>query len=54
MKSVNWIIIKSKDRGTEYGVGTFIKQLSDSLTLQNNIDVFIIDITSGHLKPTDC
>lgn len=44
MRTCNWIIIKSKDRGTEYGVGTFIKQLSEALVRQNNIDVFIIEI----------
>ncbi|MDP3442621.1 MAG: glycosyltransferase family 4 protein, partial [Ignavibacteria bacterium] len=44
MRTYNWIIIKSKDRGIEYGVGTFIKQLSETLVLQNNIDVFIIEV----------
>lgn len=44
MKVINWILIRSKDRGTEYGVGTFITQLSDYLSVQNDIDVFIIDV----------
>ena len=33
MKTINWIILRSKDRGTDYGVGTFIKQLSDEKAL---------------------
>lgn len=44
MKTINWIIIKSKDRGIDYGVGTFIKQLSKGLAILNDIDVFIIEV----------
>lgn len=44
MKRLNWIIIKSKDRGTDYGVGTFIKQLSEGLSKQNGIEVLVIEI----------
>ncbi|WP_319591766.1 glycosyltransferase family 4 protein [uncultured Draconibacterium sp.] len=43
MKKINWIILKSKDRGIDYGVGTFIKQLSSGLASQDNIDVFILE-----------
>ncbi len=44
MEIINWIIIKSKDRGIDYGVGTFIKQLSQGLALLNDIDVFVIEV----------
>jgi hypothetical protein len=33
-QKTNWIILKSKDRGIDYGVGTFIKQLSKELEKQ--------------------
>nr|WP_319512075.1 glycosyltransferase family 4 protein [uncultured Draconibacterium sp.] len=44
MQKINWIILKSKDRGTCYGVGTFIKQLSIGLTKKDNINVYILEI----------
>ncbi len=44
MKTINWIILRSKDRGTDYGVGTFIKQLSEGLSHQMNIEVFVLEI----------
>lgn len=50
MKTTNWIIVKSKDRGTEYGVGTFIKQFSEGLGRKNDIDVFIIEIGINSIK----
>jgi glycosyltransferase involved in cell wall biosynthesis len=50
MKRLNWIIIKSKDRGTEYGVGTFIKQLSEGLSQQISIEVFVIEIGTDSLS----
>ena len=40
---MNWIIIKSKDRGTEYGVGTFIEQFSAELARREGIHVFILE-----------
>jgi len=49
MQKINWIILASKDRGIEYGVGTFIKQLSLGLASISNINVFklVIGITKG-------
>ena len=44
MQKTNWIILKSKDRGIEYGVGTFIKQLSHGLAARKEINVFVIEI----------
>ncbi|MDX8337541.1 glycosyltransferase family 4 protein [Draconibacterium sp. IB214405] len=44
MKKYNWIILVSKDRGTNYGVGTFIKQLSIELSRRNDLNVFILEI----------
>ena len=43
MQKTNWIILASKDRGTHYGVGTFIKQLSLALNKLKNINVFIVE-----------
>ena len=50
MKTINWIILRSKDRGTDYGVGTFIKQLSDGLSQQMGIEVFVIEIGTDSLS----
>ena len=44
MKTMNWIIIRSKDRGTDYGVGTFIKQIAKGLSQQIGIEVFVVEI----------
>ena len=44
MRKTNWIILKSKDRGIDYGVGTFIKQLSKELAKQKLVSVFILEI----------
>lgn len=44
MQKTNWIILKSKDRGIDYGVGTFIKQLSKELAKHKHISVFILEI----------
>jgi glycosyltransferase involved in cell wall biosynthesis len=44
MQKTNWIILKSKDRGIEYGVGTFIKQLSHGLAARKEINVFVLEI----------
>ncbi|WP_319591770.1 glycosyltransferase family 4 protein [uncultured Draconibacterium sp.] len=44
MQKINWIILKNKDRGTDYGVGTFIKQLSSELACKVNVNVFILEI----------
>jgi hypothetical protein len=45
MQKTNWIILKSKDRGIDYGVGTFIKQLSHGLTARKEINVFVLKTT---------
>ncbi len=50
MKTINWIILRSKDRGTDYGVGTFIKQLSEGLSHQMNIEVFVLEIGNDSLR----
>lgn len=48
MQKINWIILVTKDRGTDYGVGTYIRQLSQGLNDIKNVNVFVIefDITS--------
>jgi len=43
MQKINWIILASKDRGIDYGVGTFIKQLSQALNKLKNINVLIVE-----------
>ncbi len=44
MQKINWIILVSKDRGTNYGVGTFIKQLSQGLAEKKYVNVFILEV----------
>jgi len=44
MQETNWIILKSKDRGIDYGVGTFIKQLSYGLAARKETNVFVLEI----------
>lgn len=44
MKPVNWIILKSSGRGNDYGVGTFIKQISEGLTRVEDINIYIIEL----------
>jgi glycosyltransferase involved in cell wall biosynthesis len=44
MRTINWIILRSKSRGTDYGVGTFIRQITEGLSKQMGIEVFVIDI----------
>jgi glycosyltransferase involved in cell wall biosynthesis len=44
MKKTSWIILKSKDRGIDYGVGTFIKQLSHGFAVRKEINVFVLEI----------
>ncbi len=41
---MNWIIISSKNRGTDYGVGTFIKQLSHGLAQFSDIKIYVLEI----------
>lgn len=47
MKTVNWIILKSNDRGSDYGVGTFINQLMNGLIHKKQIDVYILEIRNN-------
>jgi len=42
MKKINWIILASEGRGTQYGVGTFIRQLSAGLARSKEIAIFIV------------
>ena len=44
MNKINWIIISSQERGTQYGVGTFVKQLSAGLAQNDNLEVIILKI----------
>lgn len=44
MQKINWIILASKDRGINYGVGTFIKQLSRGMAQREDINVFILEM----------
>jgi glycosyltransferase involved in cell wall biosynthesis len=43
-QKINWIILVSEGRGMDYGVGTFIKQLSRELAKHKQISVFILEI----------
>ena len=44
MQRINWILLKSKDRGSDYGIGTFIRQLSIELSKIEQVNVFIVEI----------
>lgn len=44
MENTNWIILASKDRGINYGVGTFIKQLSQEMVKWGNVNVYILEL----------
>lgn len=50
MSKLNWIICVSQDRGTDYGVGTFVKQLSIGLSRLDLVDVFVLDIGDKRQK----
>ncbi|MBN1186414.1 MAG: glycosyltransferase [Bacteroidales bacterium] len=50
MSKINWLILANSDRGTDYGVGTFIKQLAYGLSINPGISVYIIEI--GKMKQT--
>ncbi|MDP3446170.1 MAG: glycosyltransferase family 4 protein [Ignavibacteria bacterium] len=50
MQKLNWIILKNKDRGIDYGVGTFIKQLSQGLAQMKHIKVFVLEIGLTYSK----
>ncbi len=44
MEKVNWIIVKSKGRGIDYGVGTFVNNMLQGLSSFPNLDIFVIEI----------
>ena len=44
MEKTNWIILASEGRGNQYGVGTFIRQLSAGLVKKEEIAVFVLSI----------
>ncbi|NQU34133.1 MAG: glycosyltransferase [Bacteroidetes bacterium] len=50
MQKTNWLILATKDRGIDYGVGTFIKQLSQGLVKKKSINVFILEIGCSNSK----
>ena len=50
MQQTNYIILSSKDRGTDYGVGTFIRHLSRGLVSIPGIMVCILEIGTSPNK----
>lgn len=44
--------MKSKNRGTDYGVGTFIKEFTSGLSSKQNVKVFILEIGITSSKPS--
>lgn len=44
MEQITWILLKSKDRGSEFGVGTFIKNMAEGLLSNNNIILYIVEM----------
>ncbi len=50
MKKINWIILASEGRGTQYGVGTFIRQLSAGLAKKKEIAVFVLSMGTEKYK----
>ena len=50
MKKINWIIIKNISRGFEYGVGTFVKNMIQGLSILPEYDIFVIEIGSNCLE----
>lgn len=44
MGKTNWIIVKSKGRGIEYGVGTFVNNMLQGLSAFPELDIFVIEI----------
>ena len=44
MEKTNWIIVKSRGRGVDYGVGTFVKNMLQGLKLIPNIEIFVLEI----------
>ncbi len=43
-KKINWLIFSSHDRGTEFGVGTFIRELSLGLSEYPQINVIVVEL----------
>ncbi len=55
MQKINWIILHGKDRGTNYGVGTFITHFADGLSGHERIQVFVLqtelkEVTTFHIE----
>ncbi|MGV8137952.1 MAG: glycosyltransferase family 4 protein [Mangrovibacterium sp.] len=50
MRKLNWIILSCSDRGVQYGVGTFIRQLSMGLSESKDVAVFILEISYSNYK----
>ena len=44
MEKVNWIIVKSKGRGIDYGVGTFVNNMLQGLSSFPDLEIFVIEI----------
>jgi glycosyltransferase involved in cell wall biosynthesis len=44
MRKTNWIIIRSVERGSDYGVGSFIRHFSKELAKRESIRVIILEI----------
>lgn len=49
MGTINWIILQSKDRGTNYGVGTFIKHFTNELAQREGFCVFVLEVGATNL-----
>lgn len=47
MEKTNWIIVKGKGRGIEYGVGTFVNNLLKALSSFPDIEIFVLEIGSN-------
>ncbi|MGV8096405.1 MAG: glycosyltransferase family 4 protein [Mangrovibacterium sp.] len=54
MKKINWIILSSEGRGIQYGVGTFIKQLSAGLARKEATAVYILKTGIGRYHTFEC
>lgn len=50
MDTTNWIILQSKDRGTNYGVGTFIRHFTNELAQREDICVFVLEVGVPSLR----
>ncbi len=44
MEKTNWIIVKSRGRGVDYGVGTFVRNMLHGLQQIPHIEIFVLEI----------